>query len=565
MISLLKKLMNNKNIDGYIIPKNDEFFSEYSSPSRLKLISSFSGSAGLAIILKEKNLLFVDGRYTLQASIECGKNFRIFEIPKIRPFEVIKKIKDKLTLGFDPKLFTEISLRSNFRDVCNLIPINNNLIDEIYNLKNNHKTKEFYCLSEIIAGEKVTSKLNRLSSILKKKKIQNIFISAPENCAWLLNIRGFDNPNSPIPNCQIIFNSKSIYFFSDIKKIKKIKNSIKYKKIKFYEFKEFLKVINNLKGKNFSIDRNSCSIFNKSIILSKFNILNEIDPCYSLKAIKNKTEIKNMIDTHIKDGAALTKFLYWIKSKKNLNLTEIDAEKKLENFRKKNTSFLYPSFNTIAGSGPNGAIIHYRANKNSNRKIKKTDIFLCDSGGQYKYGTTDVTRTVCFSKPNSKIKNIFTRVLKGHIAVSNTNLNKINTGGEIDKRARVFLKKINLDYSHGTGHGVGYFLNVHEGPQSISKFNNVKIRPGMIVSNEPGYYKEKKFGIRIENLIYVKKDKKNIQFKNLTLAPIDIDLINFKMLNSTEKKYLHNYHLDIYSKISKYLTNSEKKWLLDLI
>jgi Xaa-Pro aminopeptidase len=272
-----------------------------------------------------------------------------------------------------------------------------------------------------------------------------------------------------------------------------------------------------------------------------------------------------MIDAHIEDGAALTKFLYWIKSKKNFNLTEIDAEKKLENFRKKNTNFLYPSFNTIAGSGPNSAIIHYRANKNSNRKIKKTDIFLCDSGGQYKYGTTDVTRTVCFSKPTSKIKNIFTRVLKGHIAVSNTNLNKINTGEKIDKRARVSLKKINLDYSHGTGHGVGYFLNVHEGPQSISKFNNVKIRPGMIVSNEPGYYKKKKFGIRIENLVYVKKDKKNIQFKNLTLAPIDIDLINFKMLNSTEKKYLHNYHLDIYSKISKYLANSEKKWLLDLI
>ncbi len=565
MINLLKKLMNNKNIDGYIIPKNDEFFSEYSYPNRLKLISNFSGSAGLAIILKDKNLLFVDGRYTLQASIECGKNFKIFEIPKVRPFEVIKKIKHKLTLGFDPKLFTEISLKANFKNICNLVPVNNNLVDEIFYLKNNNKIKEFYCLNKNIAGETISSKLNRLSPILKKKKINNIFISAPENCAWLLNIRGFDNPNSPIPNCQLIINNKQIYFFSDISKINKIKNSIKYKKIKFYEFKEFPKVINKLKGKNFSIDRNSCSIFNKSIIFSKFNIINDIDPCYSLKAIKNKTEIKNMINTHISDGAALTKFLYWIKTKKKLNLTEIDAEKKLENFRKKNKNFLYPSFNTIAGSGPNGAIIHYRANKKTNRKIKKNDIFLCDSGGQYKYGTTDVTRTVCFSNPKSKIKNIFTRVLKGHIAVSNTNLNKINTGEKIDKRARTFLKKINLDYSHGTGHGVGYFLNVHEGPQSISKFNNVKIRPGMIVSNEPGYYKEKKFGIRIENLIYVKKNKKNIQFKNLTLAPIDKDLINFKMLSSNEKKYLHNYHLDVYSKISKYLNKGEKKWLSDLI
>ena len=566
MINLLKKLVDNKNIDGYIVPKNDEFFSEYSLPNRLKLISNFSGSAGLAIILKNKNLLFVDGRYTLQAHIECGSDFKIFEIPKIKPSDVIKKSGNKLKLGFDPKLFTEINLKMHFGESCNLVPINKNLIDQIYKLKKNYKIKEFYTLNKIVAGEKITSKINRLYSILKKKKVENIFISAPENCAWLLNIRGFDNPNSPIPNCQIILNkNKNIYFFSDTGKVKKIKSSINYKKIKFYGFEEFVKVINNLKGKNFSIDKNSCSVFNKSIILSKFNILNEIDPCYALKAIKNPTEIKNMINTHISDGVALTKFLFWMKKKRNFNLTEIDAEKKLENFRKKNIKFLYPSFNTIAGSGSNGAIVHYRANKNSNKKINKNDIFLCDSGGQYKYGTTDVTRTICFSKPTSKIKNIFTRVLKGHIAVYNTNLNKINTGNLIDKRARFFLKKINLDYGHGTGHGVGYFLNVHEGPQSISKYNNVKILPGMILSNEPGYYEKKKFGIRIENLVYVKKDKNAIRFKNLTLAPIDTDLINFKMLNPDEKKYLSYYHKDIYVKLSKFLNFNEKKWLLNLI
>ena len=565
MINLLKKLMVNKNIDGYIIPKNDEFFSEYSFPNRLKFISNFSGSAGLALILKDKNLLFVDGRYTLQASIECGKNFKIYEIPKIRPFDVLKKLKDKLTLGFDPKLFTEISLKSNFRDSCNLIPVNNNLIDEIFNLKNSSKTKEFYCLNENAAGEKIKSKLNKLRSILKKKKIQNIFISAPENCAWLLNIRGFDNPNSPIPNCQIILNNKKIYFFANIQKIKKIKKKINYKEIKFYDFKEFVKIINNLKGKNFSIDKNSCSIFNKSIISSKFNILNEIDPCYALKAIKNKTEIKNMADAHIADGAALTKFLYWLKNKKKFNFTELEVEKKLENFRKKNNNFLYPSFNTIAGSGPNGAIIHYRANKNSNRKITKKDIFLCDSGGQYKYGTTDVTRTICFSKPSSKIKNIFTRVLKGHIAVALSNIRKEKTGHNIDKRARKSLNSIGLDYRHGTGHGVGYFLNVHEGPQSISKNNHINLKEGMIVSNEPGFYLEKKFGIRIENLIFVKKFNNKIIFENLTMAPIDKDLINFKMLDKKEKNYLFNYHLEIYSKISKLLNNKEKKWLAKLI
>ena len=566
MIYLLKKILDNINIDGYIIPKNDEFFSEHSFPNRLKLISNFSGSAGLAIIMKNDNLLFVDGRYTLQANNETGNNFKIFEIPKIMPFEIIKKLKKKITLGFDPKLFTENNLKVYFKNSCNLIPIKNNLIDKIYNLKNKREIREFYTLNKNITGSSASIKINNLMSILTRTKTDNIFISAPENCAWILNIRGFDNPNSPIPNCQIIVDkNKNIYFFSNIKKINNIKKSISYKKIKFFEFKEFSKIISILNGKSFCIDKNSCSIFNKSIILSKFIISRQIDPCYQLKAIKNSTEIKNMIDTHVIDGVALTKFLYWIKKRKNINLSEIDAEKKLENFRRKNKKFLFPSFNTIAGSGPNGAIVHYRASKKSNRKLNRKDIFLCDSGGQYKYGTTDVTRTICFSKPSKKIKDIFTRVLKGHIAVFNTNLNKTNTGDEIDKRARFFLKKIKLDYGHGTGHGVGYFLNVHEGPQAISKYNNVKILPGMILSNEPGYYKKNKFGIRIENLIYVKKIKNNVVFKNLTMAPIDIDLVNFKMLTKEEKKYIHNYHLNVYAKTSKFLSSNEKKWLSSLI
>ncbi len=230
-----------------------------------------------------------------------------------------------------------------------------------------------------------------------------------------------------------------------------------------------------------------------------------------------------------------------------------------------NKSFLYPSFDTIAGTGKNGAIVHYRAKKKNCRTINKKDIFLCDSGGQYRYGTTDVTRTICFSDQSKNIKNIFTKVLKGHIAVAKTNLNKDNIGKKIDKRARKFLKKNNLDYAHGTGHGVGFFLNVHEGPQSITKINTVKIKEGMILSNEPGYYKENKFGIRIENLVYVKRQNKNLFFENLTMAPIEKDLINFELLDKSEKDYLFKYHLDVYIKISKYLNKNEKKWLASFI
>ena len=272
-----------------------------------------------------------------------------------------------------------------------------------------------------------------------------------------------------------------------------------------------------------------------------------------------------MINAHIADGAALTKFIYWIKNTNKKKINEVQAQDKLEKFRKKNKNYLYPSFDTIAGSGKNGAIVHYRAKKENCRIIEKKDIFLCDSGGQYKYGTTDVTRTICFSKPKSTIKNIFTKVLKGHIAVANTNLKKDNIGSKIDKRARKFLKKSNLDYAHGTGHGVGFFLNVHEGPQSISKINKVKIKEGMILSNEPGFYKKDHFGIRIENLVFVKKVKKKILFENLTLAPIEKELINYKLLSSFEKDYLFRYHMDVYSKISKYLNLNERKWLASFI
>jgi len=283
------------------------------------------------------------------------------------------------------------------------------------------------------------------------------------------------------------------------------------------------------------------------------------------KAIKNKKEIKNMINAHISDGLALTKFLYWIKNINKKKITEFDAQNKLEQFRKKNKDYLFPSFNTIAGAGSNGAIIHYRATKRSNKIIKKNDIFLCDSGGQYKFGTTDVTRTICFSNPKKMIKNIFTRVLKGHISVAQAKLNKFTTGKLIDIKARKFLKKINLDYEHGTGHGVGFFSNVHEGPQSLSRYNKIKICEGMILSNEPGYYKKGKFGIRIENLIYVKKVNKKLFFENLTLAPIDTDLINPELLTNNEKDYLLKYNSLIYSKLSKFLNKNERKWLSSFI
>ena len=559
-INILKKKFKQLNIDGYIVPKNDEYFSEYAKNDRLKNITNFSGSAGFAVILKKNNYLFVDGRYTIQAQKECAKYFKIIEIHKKTPNSIIKDFN----LGYDPKLFTSKNLKKHFSK-NNLISIDKNLIDQIFSYKEK-KTKPFYSLEKKIVGETHQSKISKITNFLKSNKADYLFISAPENVAWLLNIRGYDNPNSPIPNARLIVSkNKKLFLITKKSNVNKIVKQKKVRQKQIINIENLPNLINKLIGKKFIIDNKTCSTFYENIIKSNFKILDKNDPIYKFKSIKNSHEISHMIEAHKKDGLALTKFIYWIKNINKKHITEIDAQNKLEKFRKNNSDYLFPSFNTIAGSGANGAIVHYRATKKTAKIISKKDVFLCDSGGQYRYGTTDVTRTICFSKQKKNVKNAFTNVLKGHIAVALTDLSKDNTGKKIDIRARKFLKKDGLDYAHGTGHGVGFFLNVHEGPQSISKYNSTKIEKGMILSNEPGYYKKNSFGIRIENLIYVNQIKNKLYFKNLTLAPIDKELINYKLLNKIEKDYLFKYHLNIYSEFSALLNKKERKWLATLI
>ena len=559
MTSEINNIILRNNLDGYILPKNDNYFTEYSLINHLKSITNFSGSAGFALFLKNKKYLFVDGRYTLQAEKESGRKYKILEIPYLWPKNVLEH---NSRIGFNPSLFTWETLNKYFGNTFNLVPIN-------YNFRIKYTKKKinpFFSLDNIIAGESVINKINRLIKIMKKKEIDYNFISSGENICWLLNIRGKDLPNSPVANCKIIITKeKKIYFFSNLHKIRNIKSHLKKFKIYFLEKNNIFKCLTNLKSGSFSIDDKTCSVFEESLINYKFKIIERKDPVYDLKSLKNKTEINNMVSAHIEDGTALTKFIYWIKNHKLNNLSEKKVEKKLESFRKKSRNYLYPSFDTIAGSGPNGAVIHYKSNKYSNRIINKNDLLLLDSGGQYKWGTTDVTRTMCFSNPSNKIKNIFTRVLKGHISVALSDIKKVKNGHNIDKIARKSLNSVGLDYRHGTGHGVGAFLNVHEGPHGITKNNFVKIKEGMILSNEPGYYKKNDFGIRIENLVFVRKNKSKLFFENLTMAPIDVDLINFKLLNKKEKNYLFKYHFDVYNNISSFLDKNEKKWLAKLI
>ena len=563
-INKLKNKFKELNLDGYLIPKNDEFFNEYVPLSQddLQYITNFSGSYGLALILKKSNFLFVDGRYTIQAGIESGRNFKVLPHPFLIKNNNLKLTKKRI--GFDPKLFSENFIKKfskNFGTQC--IAINNNLVKLIKKKKPSFKKKKkFYILNEAVTGESCLSKVKKLKKYFFKYKIDVMLVTSSENIAWLLNIRGHDSDYSPIPNCYLVIDKKlRVFLFCDLNKIdSKFKRKLSFIHIlKIDELENFLQ---RIKNQNFLIDYLTCSIFYKNIITKFNNISQKIDPIYYFKSQKNKIELKNMKKIHEYDGAALTKFLFWVGNNyKKKNITELTAQEKLLKFRKKFKKFKYSSFPTISSTGPNGAIVHYNVSKRTDRVLEQGSIYLVDSGGQYHYGTTDVTRTISLDNTNKKIKEIFTRVLQGHLNLSNFKIKNNTFGSKLDQVARKNLKSIKLDYAHGTGHGVGYFLNVHEGPQSISKLNKVKLKPGMILSNEPGYYKKGKFGMRIENLIYIKKNKKGMVFDNLTYAPIDKNLIIKDLLTKKEISWLNKYHKKVYENLKKYMSKKELNFL----
>ena len=335
-IKILRNKFLNFKIDGYIVPKNDEYFSEYAKNDRLKNISNFSGSAGIVVILKKKNYLFVDGRYTIQAAQESSKNFNIIEIHKNLPNTIIRN----LDLGYDPKVFTSKNLKNYFSN-NNLIPVNDNLIDQIFRFKEKI-TKPFYSLKKEVVHESHNKKILKIVNYLKLNNADYLFVSAPENVAWLLNIRGYDNPNSPIPNARLIVDkNKKLFLITKKDNAKKIIKEKKINKKDVVEIKNLPNVINNLNGKKFIIDDKSCSIFYENIIKSKFKILNKCDPIYKLKSIKNSYEVNHMIKAHKKDGLALTRFIYWIKNINKKNITEIEAQNKLERFRKLNKDIYF--------------------------------------------------------------------------------------------------------------------------------------------------------------------------------------------------------------------------------
>ena len=575
-IKKLRLLLKKNNLDGFIIPHEDEFLTEYTPPSsdRLHWITGFSGSAGMSIINERNAVIFVDGRYTTQVKMESPSEFFDFEDLNIEKQKkwIRENCKSGYKLGFSPKIISSTKFKF-LEKIANEESIElvecKNFVDQIWLDRPNEPNGEIIYHEEKFSGKNFKDKKTNLLKVLNKEKVDSLFISESDNTCWLLNIRGHDLDYTPLARCfSILEKTGEIFIFSNHKISKEIKEYFNKNKITILDIESIKNFIEKAKYKRTLFDPNTTPLEIAKIIQENSSAILKSNPCNLMKACKNSTEISGSKNAHIRDGVALTKFLFWLENKAEENkVDEIIVEKKLLEYRKKNKELKSLSFSTIAGTGGNGAIVHYKANKETNKMLKSGDLLLLDSGGQYFDGTTDVTRTVpVFSNNNisEEIKDRYTRVLKGHIAIANSIFPKGTKGMDLDPLARKYLLEIGLNYSHGTGHGVGSFLGVHEGPQNISPLGSEEIRKGMIISNEPGYYKENEYAIRIENLIYVKEDKKNnnlLYFETLTMSPIDKSLIDKNLLNIEEKNWLNNYHSKVLKKISPFLDINEKIWL----
>jgi Xaa-Pro aminopeptidase len=541
-LSQIKQHLKLKEIDYYLVNKNNEYLNEFveKEDNSLFSISNFTGSMGYGLISRNFQYLYIDGRYTQQAAIQ-SKNYKIKNIHFLKK-DLMKLNKLKKKILIDPKKFS-VNFFKNF-NLKYFIFLSENKFQA-------NKKEDIFFLKKKYSGANSDEKIKKVINFLKLKYDEGFLFTSPENIGWLTNIRSKDKKYSKIYNCYALLKNKKLYLYSSQKINFENQNIICQK------LKEIEKTLINLS--KIKIDPKYTSLFFLNLF-KKNNVKISFadDPINKFKSIKNITEITNLKIAHIFDGVAYVKFLKWLYDNKLKKISEIDCQNKLEFFKKKNNFYLGPSFETISALNKNASIIHYNAKNYEKSFLKRNDMFLLDAGSQYLFGTTDMTRTISLGKQNKFRKTIYTLVLKGHIAVSTFKINKNTTGQIIDRSARKYLKQKNFDYEHGTGHGVGYLSNVHENPPTISKLSNNKFQINQVVSNEPGFYKKNDFGIRLENLIYLDKNKR---FNNLTLVPFDNSLIVKSLLTSKEKRWLNNYHENVYEKINKFLNNNEKKFL----
>lgn len=574
----LRVELGKQGADGFIIPSQDAYMNEYVPPTyrRLEWLTGFTGSAGIAVVLHKKAVFFTDGRYTLQARKQLNGKFKIINNSEKPTVEWLKKnCSAGQVICYDPKLHSEAGFRK-YKEAAaqagfSLSPTRN-LIDKIWVGRPQLKPQKILMHSIKYTGQSFDNKKKNIIKEMANKNIDAVIVTAPDSICWLLNIRGSDVVHTPLVlGYAVLFRTGQLVFYSERKRydddFKKYLGSNGQAKPMDSLEGDLVK----LKGLRIQLDPNNASTwFFDCLRYAGADIVEAEDPCLLPKARKNNKEINGMRKAHLRDGVALVKFLYWLEREApSGNISEFSAAKKLEEIRREGELFKDVSFDTISAFGANGAIVHYHVTSKSNARLKPNGLYLLDSGAQYMDGTTDVTRTIAIGNSAKEQRENFTRVLKGHIAIASAAFPKGTRGCDLDILARHALWQVGADYDHGTGHGVGSYLSVHEGPQGISRRNSVELVPGMVLSNEPGYYEEKKYGIRIESLVLVNEDKKLskdkpfLSFETLTLAPIDTNLIEVSMLSKGEIDWLNDYHAEVCSKLSPLLDAETKKWLAE--
>jgi Xaa-Pro aminopeptidase len=580
-LAALRAELKVRGLDGFVIPRADEHQGEYVArqSQRLAWLTGFSGSAGLAIVLTDKAAIFIDGRYTLAVRSQVDVNaFVPHQVPEEAPDAwIAANLPASAKLGFDPWLQT-VDGYDRFARACqraggSFVPVESNPVDAVWRDRPAAPLAPVLPHPVEFAGETSEVRRKRIGESIAAKGADVALLTQPDSIAWLLNVRGGDVPRTPFAlGFALLHKDGHVDLYMDRRKVPDRTVTWMGNAVTLAPPDALGPALDLLgkTGKRVLIETATAPWWAATRLQAAgTTIVRDADPVALPKACKNAVELEGIRVAHRRDGAAVSRFLGWLaRESKGGKLREIEVSDQLQARRQETGKLRDLSFDTISGAGPNGAVVHYHATKATERTLEPGSLYLVDSGGQYRDGTTDITRTVAIGTPTPEMKDRFTRVLKGHIALATARFPAGTTGSQLDALARYSLWQVGLDYDHGTGHGVGAYLSVHEGPHRISKAaNNVALRPGMIVSNEPGFYKAGAFGIRIENLVAVKEaeiegaDRQYLEFETLTLAPIDLNAIDVALLTEAERQWLNAYHARVREVVSPQVDEPTRRWL----
>ena len=566
-LSALRAQLVDGGLDGFIIPRADAHQGEYVAPrdERLAWLTGFTGSAGWCVALRERAAVFVDGRYTVQARKQVAEDFEKIDWPATKVSDWIGTALDTGRLGFDPWLLSVKQHCDMAKALPNidLVP-GENLVDLLWDDQPEPPLGRIMAHPASLAGATAMDKIARLAAALSSARA--CVLTLPDSIAWLLNIRGSDIARNPVPHAiALVHKDARVDLFIAPQKLAET-GDILSPGVTVHAPDALTGMLETLEGP-VQIDPDTCPVAIAQALGDR--LVEAPDPCLLPKACKTAAEIDGARAAHLRDGAAMVRFLAWLDAQEPGSLTEIDVVTRLEDERRTSNQLRDISFETIAGSGPHGAIVHYRVSEESNRRVQPGEVLLVDSGGQYADGTTDITRTIAIGDPGPGESEAFTRVLRGMIAISRLRWPAGLAGRDLDPFARVALWDAGLDYGHGTGHGVGAYLSVHEGPQRLARTGTVPLQPGMILSNEPGFYREGAFGIRIENLLVVEQapvlDGQTVadmlRFETLTWVPIDTRLVVPALLSEAERDWLNAYHAEVLARIGPLVEGPVADWL----